>query len=194
VNVFSSSTSTGGTIQGRIQGNNIGNAGVASSGSPIGNGIRALVQGRTVATLLIDGNVIRQVPQARGIDAQFLGPVTSGQPLTQSDITVTNNDVNPQDSTGFPLAAIYAAADSQGNSPIRVRSDIRLNTVPAGVAFDVLPTFLIFDEVVPAAEAQLVDTAPASATCTDQLTSTNTGSASGASGCALIGGPINTPP
>jgi hypothetical protein len=112
VNVFSSSTSTGGTIQGRIQGNNIGNAGVASSGSPIGNGIRALVQGRTVATLLIDGNVIRQTPQARGINAQFLGPLTSGQALVQSDITVTNNDVNPQDSTGFPLAAIYAAADS----------------------------------------------------------------------------------
>jgi hypothetical protein len=69
VNVFSSSTSTGGIIQGRIQGNTIGNAAVASSGSPIDNGIRALVQGRTVATLLIDGNVIRQVPQARGIDA-----------------------------------------------------------------------------------------------------------------------------
>jgi hypothetical protein len=166
---------------------------VASSGSPIGNGIRALVQGRTVATLLIDGNVIRQTPQARGIDAQFLGPLTV-QSLVQSDITVTNNDVNPQDSTGFPLAAIYAAADSQGNSPVRVRSDIRLNTVPAGGAFDVLPTFLIVDEVVPAAGAQLVNTAPASANCTVQLTSTNTGSASGASECALIGGPINTPP
>ena len=134
VNVFSSSTSTGGTIQGRIQGNTIGNAGVPSSGSPIGNGIRVFVQGRTVATLLIDGNVIRQTPQARGIDAQFLGPLTSGQPLTQSDITITNNDVNPQDASGFPLAAIYAAADSQGTSPARVRSDIRLNTVPVGAA------------------------------------------------------------
>ena len=194
VNVASSSTSTGGTIQGRIQGNTIGNAAVASSGSPIGNGIRVLVQGRTTATLLIDGNTIRQVPQARGIDVQFLGPLSSGQPLSQSDVTITNNDVNPQDSTGFPTAAIYLAADSQGGSPVRMRSDVRGNTVPAGAAFDSLPTFLIVDEVAAAAEAQLVDTAPASASCTAQLTSTNTGSASAAPGCALIAGTINTPP
>jgi VCBS repeat-containing protein len=194
VNVFSSSTSTGGTVQGRIQGNTIGSAGVPSSGSPIGNGIRVFIQGRTAASLLIDGNVIRQIPQARGIDAQFLGPVTSGQPLSQSDITITNNDVNPQDTTGFPAAAIYIAADSQGGSPVRVRSDVRTNTVPAGAAVDSLPTFLIVDEVAAAAEAQLVDTAPASANCTAQLTSTNTGSASAAAGCALIAGPISTPP
>ena len=193
VNVASSSTSTGGTIQGRIQGNTIGNAATPSSGSPIGSGIRVFIQGRTQATLLIDSNVIRQVPQARGIDAQFLGPL-SVQPLVQSDITVTNNDVNPQDSTGFPAAAIYLAADSQGGSPVRMRSDVRSNTVPAGAAVDSLPTFLIVDEVAAAAEAQLVDTAPASANCTAQLTSTNTGSASGAAGCALIAGPINTPP
>ena len=193
INVASSSTSTGGTIQGRIQGNVIGNAGVPSSGSPIGNGIRVFIQGRTAATLLIDSNSIRQTPQARGLDAQFLGPLTSGQPLTQSDITVTSNDVNPQDSTGFPAAAIYIAADSQGGSPVRVRSDVRLNTVPAGAAIDSFPTFLIVDEVAAAAEAQLVDTAPASANCTAQLTSTNTGSASAHAGCALIAGPINTP-
>jgi hypothetical protein len=193
VNVASSSTSTGGLIQGRIQGNVIGNAATPSSGSPIGNGIRVLIQGRTQASLLIDGNTIRQVPQARGIDAQFLGPL-SIQPLVQSDITVTNNDVNPQDSTGFPTAAIYLAADSQGGSPVRMRSDVRGNTVPAGAAVDSLPTFLIVDEVAAAAEAQLVDTAPASANCTAQLTSTNTGSSSAASGCALIAGPISTPP
>ncbi len=193
VNVFSSSTSTGGTIQGRIQNNVIGAAGTASSGSPIGNGIRILIQGRTQATLLVDGNVIRQVPQARGIDAQFLGPLSVGA-LIQHDITVTNNDVNPQDSTGFPAAAIYLAADSQAGSPNRMRSDVRGNTVPAGAAVDSLPTFLIVDEVAAAAEAQLVDTPPASANCTAQLTSTNTGSASAASGCALIAGPITTPP
>jgi Bacterial cadherin-like domain/Bacterial Ig domain/IPTL-CTERM motif len=193
INVASSSTSTGGTIQGRVQGNTIGSAATPSSGSPIGNGIRVFIQGRTQATLLIDGNVIRQVPQARGIDAQFLGPL-SIQPLVQSDITVTNNDVNPQDSTGFPSAAIYLAADSQVGSPVRMRSDVRGNTVPAGAAVDSLPTFLIVDEVAAAAEAQLVDTAPASANCTAQLTSTNTGSSSAAAGCALIAGSISTPP
>ncbi|MFL6233029.1 MAG: hypothetical protein ACJ76N_07840, partial [Thermoanaerobaculia bacterium] len=170
-----------------------GNAATPSSGSPIGNGIRVFIQGRTQASLLIDGNTIRQVPQARGIDAQFLGPL-SIQPLVQSDITVTNNDVSPQDSTGFPAAAIYLAADSQAGSPVRMRSDVRGNTVPAGAAVDSLPTFLIVDEVAAAAEAQLVDTAPASANCTAQLTSTNTGSSSAAGGCALIAGPISTPP
>jgi Bacterial Ig domain len=193
INVASSSTSTGGTIQGRIQGNTIGNAATPSSGSPIGNGIRVFIQGRTQATLLIDSNVIRQVPQARGIDAQFLGPL-SIQPLVQSDITVTNNDVNPQDSTGFPSAAIYLAADSQAGSPVRMRSDVRGNTVPAGAAVDSLPTFLIIDEVATSAEAQLVDTAPASSNCTAQLASTNTGSSSAAAGCALIAGPISTSP
>ncbi len=193
INVFSSSAATGGTLQARIQGNQVGNTGSAGSGSATGNGIRVLIQGRTVGTVLLDGNTVRQTPVARGIDAQFLGPTISGQPLTQSDITVTSNDVNPQDSTGFPTAAIYVAADSQGGSPVRVRSDVRLNTVPAGAAVDILPTFLIVDEVVAAAEAQLVDTAPASANCTAQLTSTNTGSASAVAGCALIAGPINTP-
>jgi hypothetical protein len=40
----------------------------------------------------------------------------------------------------------------------------------------------------------LVDTGAVSADCTAQLTSTNTGSASADGGCALIAGPINTPP
>jgi hypothetical protein len=195
INVFSSSLATGGTIQGRISGNRIGNQAVAGSGSPIGNGIRTFIQGKTDATLLYDGNVIRQTPQARGIDVQFIGPNppdATGAPT--SDITVTNNDVIPSDTTGFPASAIYVAADSAGGGPTTLRTDIRGNTVPAGAAVDSLPTFLALDEVVPAAACQLVDTAPASANATAQLTSTNTGSASAAAGCALIPGPINLPP
>jgi hypothetical protein len=193
VNVFSSSTSTGGTIRGRVSGNFIGNGAVAGSGSAIGNGIRAFIQGKTVATLLLDSNVIRQVPQARGIDVQVVGPL-DGSGVAASDITVTNNDVNPQDSTGFPASAIYVAADSQGGGTVTMRADIRGNTVPAGAAIDSLPTYIALDEVVAAAVCQLVDTAPASANATAQLTSTNTGSASAAAGCALIAGPIGTPP
>ena len=193
VNVFSSSASTAGTIRGRISGNFIGNSGVAGSGSAIGNGIRTLIQGKTVATLLYDANTIRQTPQARGIDIQVLGPL-DGTGSSTHDITVTNNDVNPQDSTGFPTAAIYVAADSQGGGTVTVRTDIRGNTVPAGAAVDSFPTFLILDEVAAGAVCQLVDTAPASASATAQLTSTNTGSASAAAGCALIAGPITTPP
>ncbi|MEO6713080.1 MAG: Ig-like domain-containing protein, partial [Mycobacteriales bacterium] len=193
VNIASSSTSTSGTIRGRVSGNRIGNSAVAGSGSAIGNAIRALIQGKTSGSLLIDGNVIRQVPQARGIDVQALGPLNASG-AGPIDVTVTNNDVNPQDSTGFPLSAIYVAADSQGGGPVTLRADIRGNTVPAGVASDGLPTFLALDKVVAAAVCQLVDTPPASANATAQLTSTNTGSASAAAGCALIAGPITTPP
>ena len=111
----------------------------------------------------------------------------------QSDITITGNDVNPQDSTGFPAAAIYAAADSQRNSPVRVESDIRLNTVPAG-RVRCLADVHHLRRSGSRGRGPLVNTGAASANCTAQLTSTNTGSASGHPGCALIAGPINTPP
>src|SRR4029077_14694080 len=45
VNVFSSSTATGGLIQGRIDGNHIGTTGVMNSGSTGGAGIRVFLQG-----------------------------------------------------------------------------------------------------------------------------------------------------
>jgi hypothetical protein len=119
-------------------------------------------------------------------------------------MTITNNDVDhrclaaiPPCGAGsdFPLAAIYAAADSQGGGAVTARFDVRGNTVPSGgTVFDVFNANLIVDEVVSAASAQIVDTAPASANCTAQLTSTNTGSAEANTGCALIAGPINTPP
>jgi len=193
VNVFSSSTSTGGTVRGRISGNTIGNAGITGSGSAIGSGIRGLIQGKTVATLLVANNTIRQVPQGRGIDLQFLGPLDASGVAGNQDVTVTNNDVNPQDSTGFPLSAIYVAADSQGGGTVTTRADIHGNIVPAGTSFDALPTFLILDKVVGAAVCQLVNTT-ASVTPTAQLMAANTGSASAQTGCTLIGGPIGTPP
>ena len=86
INVFSSSTSTGGTITGTIQGNTIGNAAQANSGAK-GNAIRAFIQGRTIATLRIDNNTIRQVwlagNGARGLDLQFVVEWSVGFPITQ---------------------------------------------------------------------------------------------------------------
>jgi hypothetical protein len=193
VNVFSSGGSTAGTIRGRISGNTIGNSGVAGSGSAIGSGIRALLQGKTVATLAIINNTIRQTPNARGIDLQFLGPLDPSGVGSPHDVTMTGNDVNPQDTSGFPLSAIYVAADSQGGGTVTVRGDIRNNTVPVGVAIDALPTFLAFDQVVPQGVCQLVNTT-GSPTATAQLAATNTGTASASLGCTLIGGPIGTPP
>ena len=195
INVFSSSTSTGGSITGTIQGNVIGNAAVGS-GSSTGNGIRVVVQGRTSATLLIDGNTIRQTPGGRAIDMQFLGSTTSGLGIVSTnDVTLTNNNVQ-NNGTSFPLAAIFLAADNQG-SPARVRADIRGNVVPTSGTFD-YPTFdgfaaqLIYEELG-GATAELVDTVPASANATAQLTSTNTGTSYANGSVALIAGPINTP-
>lgn len=198
INVFSSSTSTGGTLQGRIVGNQIGNAGVPDSGSAFGSGIRVLIQGKTQSTLLVDGNTIRQTPFNRGIDAQYLGSTAPAQVIPASDITVTNNNVNPQDASGFPLAAIFVTSDNQG-SPATVRADIRGNTVPAASDTFDYPNFdgtgpnLVLEELS-GGTTELVDSPPANANATAQLQSTNTGSAYANPGVALIAGPINQPP
>ncbi|MEO6326208.1 MAG: Ig domain-containing protein [Thermoanaerobaculia bacterium] len=195
VNVASSSTTTGGTIRGRLVGNYIGNGAVAGSGSAIGNGLRVFIQGKTAATLFINGNVIRQTPQARGMDLQFVGQLTTGQPIVQHDLTLTGNDVIPSDTTGFPAAAIAVSADNQG-SPARVRSNVTGNLVPAtAVTGDYLNAHLILANVAAGAELQLVDsTSPISGTCASELAGTNTGTTGILVPCSLIAGPISTPP
>ena len=75
INVFSSSQSTGGTINGRIEGNHVGNAAVSLSGSTQGGAISAVIQGQTAATLNIDGNIIRQTfGDSRAVGLAFRGP------------------------------------------------------------------------------------------------------------------------
>jgi len=205
INVFSSATSTGGSITGTIQGNVIGNAATANSGAR-GNGIRAFIQGRTIAKLLVNGNTLRQVwlpgSGARGIDLQFVGPTAGGQPITQSDVTITNNDVDTMaPASSFPLSAIYLAADNQG-SPARVRANITGNNARNSVgggsfdypSFDGLGAHLIFidvDGIGGPAEGQLVNTT-GSPNATAQLTATNTGTVY-ADGITLIPGPITVP-
>jgi hypothetical protein len=205
VNVFSSSQATGGTLTGTISGNRIGNPAVAGSAGQAG-GISGVLQGQTDTTLLVDGNIIRQTNgDARAIGLAYRGPAppladTLGANTVVNDLTLTNNDVVPGTApSGFPLSAIMVEADNQSgadNKSPTIRADIRGNTVPAGAPSDLLPTNLGFFEYDAAnghGIGQLVDTAPASADATAQLTSTNTGSAS-AFGVALIPGPITTPP
>jgi hypothetical protein len=205
VNVFSSSQATGGTVTGTISGNRIGNPSVAGSAGGAG-GISGVIQGQTDATLLVDGNIIRQTNgDARGIGFAFRGaapPLANTLPANNvvSDLTLTNNDVVPGAApTGFPLSAIMVEADNQtgaDNKSPTVRADIRGNAVPTTPVFDLVSTqigFYEYDQAGAHGIGQLVDTAPASADATAQLTSTNTGSAS-AFGVALIPGPITTPP
>jgi hypothetical protein len=201
VNVFSSSQSTGGTIVARISGNTI------NTNQEEISGISAVIQGRTVSTLLIDGNTVTGASPfgKRGISVAFRGPTAALGPATTHDLTITNNNVdNVTGGGGFPLAAISVEADNQsgsfGTAPT-VRADIRLNTVPGSSCFDLTSGCLQYYEYDGDGTAgegqdgigQLVDTAPASANADAQLSSTNTGSV-GSFGIALIAGPINTPP
>jgi methionine-rich copper-binding protein CopC len=187
INLFTAAgAGTGGTFKARVAGNVIGNPAVAGSGSAIGNCIRVNMNGDSANTVLLDGNTLRQCPNGRGIEV--IGRNGTGG----TDLTVTNNDVNPQDTSGFPLSAILVQSNC-ATVCNTVRSDVRGNTVPAGATTDLLPTYLALVQTS-SSTLQLVDTAPASASCTAQLTSTNTGSASASAGCTLIAGPIDTAP
>jgi hypothetical protein len=156
--------------------------------------------------LLVDGNIIRQTSgDARAIGLAFRGPApplasSLGANTVVSDLTITNNDVVPGAApSGFPLSTIMVEADNQtgaDNKSPTVRADIRGNMVPTTPVFDLLSTqigFFEYDAAGAHGIGQLVDTAPASANATAQLTDTNTGTAS-ALGVSLIPGPINTPP
>lgn len=188
INIFAAAGSFGGFFNGRIEGNVIGNSGVAGSGSAIGNGIRVNINGGSDATMLLDDNIIRQTPNGRGIE--IIGRNGTGG----LDVTVTNNDVNPQDTSGFPLAAILVQSNCLTVCNT-VRADVRNNTVPSATdVTDLLNTYL---ELVESSTStlELVDTtAPISGTCASELAATNTGSSGVLGGCALIIGPIDTPP
>ncbi len=198
VNVFQGTPSTG-TLNLRFDGNTIGSAELAGSGSSLGNGLRVNFNDGGQGRVVINNNTIRQCPVGRGIEV--IGRNGNGQ----LDVTVTNNNVDHVN-TGFfpgtsdsPLAAILVQSHETAlSSPTHytVRSDIRGNTVPSGTAFDVLSTFLIAAESEAAGSTsnhQLVNTSGAGS-ATNQLTGTNTGSASATAGVSLISGPINTPP
>ena len=87
------------------------------------------------------GNTLLSKPTTA---TQFLGSLTSGLGIvSQNDVTITNNNVTPNDSTGFPASAIALIADNQG-SPARVRANITGNTVPNGNATDYTTGFLEF--------------------------------------------------
>lgn len=187
MNVFSGAgAGTGGQLRARLVNNTIGSAVALSSGSQIGNCLRVNLNGDSADTVLVGNNVLRQCPNGRGIEV--IGRNGTGL----KDVTVTGNDVTPNDTSGFPLSAILVQSNCV-TVCATLRADVRANTVPAGSSFDLGTGFLALIETG-ASTLQLVDSAPASADCAGQLASTNTGSTSASTGCALIAGPIGTPP
>jgi len=89
LNLFSGTSTTGGTMTARVVGNTIGTVGVFNSGSFFGDGIRVAMNGGTHGVLTIDGNIIREVPNARGIDVDAEG-YTSANSV---NVKIVNNQV-----------------------------------------------------------------------------------------------------
>jgi hypothetical protein len=89
INLFSGTTNTGGTMTAKVIGNTIGTAGVFNSGSNFGDGIRVALNGGTHGVLTIDSNIIREVPNARGIDIDAEGYTAANS----VNVKITNNQV-----------------------------------------------------------------------------------------------------
>ncbi|HEX9459611.1 MAG TPA: hypothetical protein VGA84_10730, partial [Thermoanaerobaculia bacterium] len=89
LNVFTGSANTGGTMNAKLQGNIIGTVGVFNSGSFFGNGIRVAMNGGTHGVITIDSNVVREVPNARGIDVEAQGFASANS----VNVKITNNQV-----------------------------------------------------------------------------------------------------
>ena len=132
INIFESSSATGGTMKVRIDGNHVGNAANSGSGTTLGPGIVVKLQGKTTNTVTIVNNIVRQTLGSRAIDVEALGPVTTGQPITVSDIVITGNDADTNDelNPSGSLDAIYIAADDQG-SPAQINAEIHGNIIPS---------------------------------------------------------------
>jgi VCBS repeat-containing protein len=138
LNFADGSDSAGGTYKALISGNFVGNASTAQSGSAKGDCLRVFMQGQQAATVTVLNNTLRACPNGRGIDVAELGRPTNNSGQTPLDVKIAGNDVNPQDTTGFPLYGIYVAADAQGTgtSGSNVHAEIHGNTVPSTSACD----------------------------------------------------------
>ncbi len=134
LNLFSGSGNTGGTMTAKVVGNTIGTAGVFNSGSFFGDGIRVVLQGGTHGVLTIDGNVIREVPNARGIDVNAQGDTSANS----VNVKITNNQViRPTGASGdigcgpgvpCPLGSIVVISDKNAVASESVCSVITGNS------------------------------------------------------------------
>jgi Bacterial Ig domain len=119
LNLVTSTSATGGSMTATLRTNNIGTAGVNDSGSAIGNGIRVANGGINIS-LTIDGNIIREVPNGRGIDieAQAYTPnlnlkakIINNQIIRPSG---TNQNIGCGANVPCPSASIFVLSDSNG--------------------------------------------------------------------------------
>jgi hypothetical protein len=204
INVFTSSTATGGLIQGRIAGNHVGTTGVTDSGSTTGEGIRVFLQG-VPGNITIVSNVVRETACSRGIGVTTLGPAPANGANRTSDIVIIGNDVNNQSSDcASPLADIYLGSDNQAGTSTTLRAEIHGNKIKtvagAGTGSTDYPTFdgnapwLYFNIQGTPSTAQLVNFGGHVTANTEIAATQTSGTAGAAAGVTLIAGPINTVP
>jgi large repetitive protein len=133
LNLFTGTT-TGGAMTAIVRNNTIGTAGVFNSGSFFGDGIRVVLLGGTHGVLTIDGNIIREVPNARGIDIDAEA-FAAGNSVS---VKITNNQViRPTGSSGdigcgpgvpCPLGSIVVVVDKNAAASESVCSLITGNS------------------------------------------------------------------
>jgi hypothetical protein len=182
-----------GTVQGRIDSNIIGTAGVPGSGSPIGNGIRVVGNDNGTKRYIVTGSTIRETRNGRGIE------VMNRNGTGAMDATVTNNNVNTDaQPANLPLSGILLQSNCVATCNT-LRADVANNTVavpPGGCAFDLTGTCLALVRTG-ASTCELVDRPPTGAASANaELVANNPASASTSASatCNVILGPIVVPP
>ncbi len=173
-----------GALRGRIADNQIGDASVPNSGSPIGNGVRLVGNDGGTKQLLVTGNTLREIRNGRGID------VVNRNGTGRMDITVTDNNVatNAQPAD-YPLAGVHVQSNCVGTCN-SLRADIAGNTVAVpsgGCTGDLLGVCLELVETG-SSTCELLDRAPTgTASANAELIGNNALSASTAAstGCSL---------
>ncbi|HEX3553996.1 MAG TPA: Ig-like domain-containing protein [Thermoanaerobaculia bacterium] len=119
LNLVTSTSATGGSMTATLRNNNIGTAGVNDSGSAIGNGIRVANGGLNVS-LTIDGNIIREVPNGRGIDIEaqaYIPNLNLKAKIINNQIvrpSGTNQNIGCGANVPCPSASIFVLSDSNG--------------------------------------------------------------------------------
>ena len=135
INLVGVSTVSGGNIQATIQGNNIGTAGVANSGTSGGAfGINAEVNGNGIVTALINNNNVREISGNFGIAATARAGTGTGGTL---NATITNNTVTATATAGLVNGINVTAGVSTGGDRETLNAQISGNTISAGLSTNI---------------------------------------------------------
>src|ERR1041384_6540970 len=117
--VQSTGATAGSTSTVSVKNNTIGIQGTKDSGSAIGSGIR-LANGAVTISLTIDSNIIREVPNGRGITVENSAYAVNGNvkvKITNNTIarpSGTNQNIGCGANTPCPLASVFVLSDSNG--------------------------------------------------------------------------------